>query len=85
MFKFYDIYESDGSEPRWYVGTVRVLASEDGLKSRYAAITKARKALGYGYKVHTKLSDKSSYSVCPLITPVPEGDGAKISTLLSRS
>jgi hypothetical protein len=58
---FYDLYESDGSDPKWFVGTIQAAGTRDDLKSRTEAIRKARKILGYGYKVHTKLSDAATF------------------------
>lgn len=58
---YYDIYESDGSCKKWFVGTVAVAGVGDNLITRNAAIKAARKELNYGYKIHTALSNRAMH------------------------
>lgn len=61
MFMYYNIYESDGDIPRWFVGTVRVIGKEDNLITRVNAVRKARRMLKCGFKIHTTLSIKQMF------------------------
>ncbi len=66
MLIYYDIYESDGSDPKWYVGTVATVGRSDNLITRNSAIRQARKILHYGFKIHTVLSTKENFNITPL-------------------
>jgi hypothetical protein len=61
MFMYYDIFESDGEQPRWFVGTVRVIGKEDNLVTRVNAVRKARGILKCGFKLHTSRSTEAKY------------------------
>ena len=58
---YYDIYESDGSCAKWFVGTISVIGIDDNLITRNNAVKLARKTLKYGYKLHTKMSSKDNF------------------------
>lgn len=58
---YYDIYESDGSCQKWFVGTVAVTGVGDNLITRNNAVKIARKEVKHGYKLHTKMSNRETF------------------------
>ena len=68
QFLYYDIFETDGSDQKWFIGTVRVVGVEDNLNTRNDAVKQSRQVTKHGFKFNTIRSSKQQYELHKLVS-----------------